>query len=97
MTNHLHRTALTCGPLVYLRTLKCASTFFWQSFTKFGWVEIEFDKIDWQKQQVFSHIMHPTQRRLKGISEFIWINQTQDLLTTDSDYKKFIQIGRAHV
>ena len=91
MTNHFHRTALTCGAFVYLRTLKCASTFFWKSFSRFGWVEIAFDKIDWQTQKVFSHIMDPDLRRIKGITEFVYLNQSQDLLSTDNAYQTFVQ------
>jgi hypothetical protein len=89
--SYLNRNALTCGKLVYLRTLKCASTFFWNSFVRIGWVEILFDEINWQQQQVFSHIMDPGLRRIKGISEYVWMNQTQDRLASDLDYRKFIQ------
>ena len=85
------RTACTCGPLVYLRTLKCASTFFWTSFSRFGWVEIAFDQINWQQQRVFSHIIDPDLRRIKGVAEFVWMNHAQDQLATDPAYQTFIQ------
>lgn len=91
MTDYSLRTACTCGPLVYLRTLKCASTFFWNSLSRFGWVEIAFDQINWQQQRVFSHIINPRMRRIKGIAEFVWMNHAQDLLTTDPDYQTFVQ------
>ena len=91
MIDYSLRTACTCGPLVYLRSLKCASTFFWNSFSRFGWVEIAFDQIDWQQQRVFSHILDPNIRRIKGIAEFVWMNQAQDQLATDPDYRTFIQ------
>jgi len=91
MIDHSHRTACTCGPLVYVRTLKCASTFFWKSFRRFGWVDIAFDQIDWQRQQVFSHIMDPRMRRIKGIAEFVWMNHAQDQLATDPAYRTFVQ------
>ena len=91
MIDHHHRTACTCGPLVYLRTLKCASTFFWHSFNdKFGWEEIAFDNINWESQHVFSHILDPGIRRIKGVTEFIWMNQTQDQLA-DPAYRTFVQ------
>jgi hypothetical protein len=90
MIDYSLRTACTCGPLVYLRTLKCASTFFWNSFSQFGWIEIAFDKIDWQTQRVFSHILDPNIRRIKGIAEFVWMNHTQDQLT-DPAYRTFVQ------
>ena len=89
--NHRRTITCSCGPLVYVRTLKCASTFFWHSFNeKFGWEEIAFDKIDWSQQQVFSHIIDPKIRRIKGVTEFIWMNQTLEQLK-DPDYRTFIQ------
>lgn len=91
LIDYSHRTACTCGPLVYVRTLKCASTFFWHSFNqKFGWEEIKFDDINWQTQHVFSYIMDPRQRRVKGVTEFVWMHQTQDQLL-DPAYRTFIQ------
>ena len=89
--DHRQREACTCGPLVYVRTLKCASTFFWNSFIQFGWEEIAFDKIDWQTQRVFSHIMDPDIRRIKGVTEFLWMNQTQDLVIKSMGYQRFIR------
>jgi len=92
MIDHSHRTACTCGKLVYVRTLKTASTFFWESFrNKLGWTEIAFDQIDWQQQRVFSHILDPRMRRIKGIAEFVWMNHTQDQLSTDPAYRTFVQ------
>lgn len=91
MIDYSLKTACTCGPLVYLRTLKCASTFFWNNFSRFGWVEIAFDKIDWSRQRVFSHIMDPQQRRIKGIAEFVWMNQTQHLLVKNPAYRTFVR------
>ena len=84
---------LTCGNLVYVRTLKCASTFFWDSFKKLGWWGIEFDKIDWKNQHVFSHIMDPDKRRHKGVAEYINMYNAYDLFYQNETFKKFI----AHV
>ena len=89
--NHHTNTTCTCGPLAYVRTLKCASTFFWHSFNqKFGWEEIAFGQIDWKTQHVFSHIIDPGIRRIKGVTEYVWINHAQDQLA-DPDYRTFIQ------
>jgi hypothetical protein len=84
---------LTCGHLVYVRTLKCASTFFWNSFKKLGWWEIDFEKIDWKHQHVFSHIMEPEQRRHRGVAEYINMHNAYDLFYQNEIFKKYI----AHV
>ena len=81
---------LTCGHLVYVRTLKCASTFFWNSFKKLGWWEIEFDQIDWKNQQVFSHMMDPDHRRHKGVAEYINMYNSYDLFYQNETFRKFI-------
>jgi hypothetical protein len=84
---------LTCGHLVYVRTLKCASTFFWNSFKKLGWWEIGFDSIDWKHQHVFSHILEPVHRRHKGVAEYIDMHDMYDLFYQNQPFRKFI----AHV
>jgi hypothetical protein len=82
---------LTCGHLVYVRTLKCASTFFWDSFKKLGWWEIDFDSIDWKNQHVFSHMMDPDKRRHKGVAEYINMYNAYDLFYQNETFKKFIE------
>ena len=84
---------LTCGPLTYVRTLKCASTFFWETFKKIGWSEIRFNEIDWKNQHVFSHMMDPDQRRHKGVAEYIDMNNAYDLFYHNETFRKFV----AHV
>jgi len=81
---------ITCGNVVYVQTLKCASTFFWQNFKRFGWWEIRFDSIDWKNQRVFSHILDPDQRRHKGVAEYIDMNDAYDLFYENETFKKFI-------
>jgi hypothetical protein len=81
---------LTCGHLVYVRTFKCASTFYWNSFKEFGWQEINFDSIDWKHQHVFSHIMEPEQRRHKGVAEYIHTHNAYDLFYNNETFSKFI-------
>lgn len=67
--------------LVYARTLKCGSEFFWKNFTiTAGWEPVKWSDIDWSKDTVFSYIMDPIQRRHKGIAEYLFINQALDLL-----------------
>lgn len=81
---------VTSGDLVYVRTLKCASTFFWETFKKLGWWEIKFDEIDWKNQHVFSHMLDPDQRRHKGVAEYIDMNDAYDLFYHNETFKKFI-------
>lgn len=59
------------GPLVYLRTLKCASTYYSEEFKRNGWIQESFEDINWEKDHVFSFIMDPLDRRIKGLAEFI--------------------------
>lgn len=75
-----HLQVLTNGPLVYIATWKCASTFFYNNFQQAGWTEVDFKDINWAEQRVISHIMEPGHRRIKGLAEFIHMNQCQDLI-----------------
>ena len=83
--------ALSCGPMVYLRTLKCGSTFFYNNLVDWGWEEINFCDIKWQTQIVFSHIMEPVRRRHKAIAEYIFMTNTWDLLFDNPKIQQFIQ------
>ena len=77
--------------LVYARTLKCASEFFYKNFTlTAGWQPITYNDIDWQNNYVFSYIMDPIDRRHKGIAEFLIQTNTQHLLNID-DFGKIIK------
>jgi hypothetical protein len=81
----------TCGPLVYLRTLKCASSFFWTSFCQLKWSVIRFDQIDWKNQRVFSHILDPDVRRHKAIAQVIHANNAYDLFYNDQEFQRSIE------
>ena len=81
---------ITCGDLVYVRTLKCASTFYWETFKKLGWSEIDFDKIDWKNQHVFSHMMWPDHRRHRGVAKYIDMHDAYDLFYENETFRKFI-------
>ena len=64
-------TAVRKGSAVYVRNLKCASTFFHQNFLAQGWQPTDYCEIDWQRDFVFSHIMDPVIRRHKSLAEYI--------------------------
>jgi len=84
--------ACSNGPLTYLRTLKNASSFFFNSLTgNFRWWPVAWSEIQWHETHVFSHIQDPIQRRHKGILEYIIINNCTDLLTGDQDFQRLIR------
>ena len=56
--------------IVYIPTLKVASRYFITHLLKHGFVERNQGEIDFEDNFVFSHIMHPIQRRNKGVAEF---------------------------
>jgi hypothetical protein len=67
--------------LVYVRTLKCGSEFFYRNFTEVaGWETEKYENIDWEKDHAFSYCMDPVKRRHKGIAEFLIHTGTVDLL-----------------
>ena len=89
-----NKTLKACrmGPLVYIRTLKCASSFFYNNLTEtFRWEPIDFDRIDWTNHHVFSHIMDPIERRHKGVLEYILMTNTQDLLRNSAEFRNLIR------
>ena len=71
--------------LVYLRTLKCASTYYSRLLINNGWIQESGDRIDWNADHVFSFIMNPFERRLKGLTEFVCVNQLYNLLTNTNE------------
>lgn len=80
----------TNGPLVYLRTFKCASTFFYRNFVDtYKWNEIQFRDIDWSRQRVFTHMLDPIQRRHKGVAEFLHMTKCHQYLST-RNFQNFI-------
>ena len=86
MINNLKRDISCCrfGNVVYARTLKAGSEFFYKNFTQTaGWKSMTFNDIDWDHDTVFSYIMDPIQRRHKGISEIIISTGTRDLLLSN--------------
>lgn len=87
--NHLY--ALTNGPLVYLATFKCASTFFNRNLRNWQWSEIPFTEINWADQRVFSHIMDPWERRHKGIAEYLNMSECIDLWYENERFRNMLR------
>jgi len=81
--------------LVYLRTLKCASTFFFYNFQSWGWQPINFYDIDWANDHVFSYIMEPIERRHKGIAEWISMQGHREQFYRDAAYRQIIALTPA--
>ena len=78
--------------LVYVRTLKCGSEFFYRNFTQTaGWTPVKWDDITWDKDHVFSYIMDPIERRHKGVAEFVVMNNGADLLFNNPAFSAYIQ------
>jgi hypothetical protein len=82
---------LSCESLVYVRSLKCASSFFHESFQRLQWNKIQFDQIDWKNQQVFGHILDPDTRRNKAVAEVIYQNNAYELFYNDESFRTLIK------
>lgn len=95
MTYPRHLPYVECARyknLVYARTLKCASEFFYRNFVQTaGWKPILYKDINWDQDTVFSYIMDPIKRRHKGISEFIVANDLKNLLFNDKRFQRTIE------
>jgi hypothetical protein len=90
LKNGIH--CLTNGHMVYVRNLKCASTFFGSSFKKcWRWEPIRWHDIDWKTQHVFGHVLDPIQRRFKGLAEYINQHNLNDLLHTNINFQNFVK------
>lgn len=79
------------GNLVYARTLKAGSEFFYRNFTQTaGWEPQRWADIDWDRDHVFSYVMDPIRRRHKGISEVLIQTQATDLLFNNPAFASVI-------
>ena len=77
--------------LVYVRTLKCASEFFYRNFDETSsWEKINWDQIDWSQDRVFSYIMDPVRRRHKGIAEFLIHHRLTEQLFDNSKFAELV-------
>lgn len=83
-------TCLRRSRLVYARTLKCGSEFFWRNFRDVGWQEIAWQDINWENNHVFSFIMDPIQRRHKGMAEWVIYNDFREQVMQDPAFQRMI-------
>jgi hypothetical protein len=75
--------------LVYIPITKHASSSYIELFrNQLNWEPIQTDEIDWANNHVFSHLLHPYTRHLKGITECIQKYDLTELL----DNKKFLTL-----
>ena len=78
--------------LVYLRTLKCASTFFYRNFREnLMWQTIPWSNIDWENDHVFSHIMEPVKRRHKAVAQRLFMLGLCDQYINDSNLQECLE------
>lgn len=83
---------LSNGFMVYVRNLKCASTFFGSSFEKcWRWEPIRWSNIDWKTQHVFGHMLDPVERRFKGLAEYINMHGLSALFESDTRFQNFVK------
>lgn len=73
------------GNLVYLASLKAASTFYITLLLSNGWDTITFDSIDWTTDHVFGFISEPVARYIKAVTEDffneeIYIEETEEII-----------------
>lgn len=82
----------TNGHIVYVRNLKCASTFFGSSFEKcWRWEPILWSNINWETQHVFGHMLDPIQRRFKGLAEYINMHDLNNLFHDNIYFQNFVK------
>jgi hypothetical protein len=87
----INRLACRFENLVYVRTLKCASSFYYNNLTQsYAWQPLDYDDIDWQQHHVFSHIMDPVTRNIKAKLEYLIMNSHTDLLKLP-DFRYFFR------
>jgi hypothetical protein len=83
---------LTNGFMVYVRNLKCASTFFGSSFEKsWRWEPVSWSNINWETQHVFGHMLDPLERRFKGLAEYINMHGLSASFHTDARFQTFVK------
>lgn len=85
-------TACQYHNLVYVGTLKCASTFFYFNFIQeLKWAEINWQDINWEKYHVFGHIQDPVVRRHKAIAERLSMFNLEKFYFDNRSLQKFLQ------
>lgn len=68
--------------LVYIATLKCASTFYTTLLMDNGWQRVSWDNIDWNKDHVFGFMSDPVKRWFKGLQEDIQNEESRSFAHT---------------
>jgi hypothetical protein len=69
--------------LVYIPIPKHASTSYRNIFTTIGFGFDDYSNINWQTDNVFSHICNPLTRHIKGVTEFL-LRENLEHLINDS-------------
>lgn len=78
-----------CKNLVYIPITKCASTTYIKFFRdELNWESIDSHTIDWENDHVFSHIIHPAERHIKGSATALFNLGIEDLV----DHPKFSKL-----
>jgi hypothetical protein len=84
--------ALRYNNLVYVRNLKCASTFFYENLLNvLGWKKTSYDDINWELDHVFGHLIDPVERRHKGVAEFIDMCGLTDKFVNDDQLQSLLR------
>lgn len=95
LDRHTQKDSIQCltnGHLVYVRNLKCASTFFGASFEKcWRWEPILWSNINWRIQHVFGHMLDPIERRFKGLAEYINMHGLNDNFQCNQQFQDFVK------
>jgi hypothetical protein len=83
--------AVACNKITYIRTYKCASSFFYCNLKElYGWREIGLDQINWN-EKVFSHIRNPLDRRHRGLAHYLYHNHPK-MLDNDNIFEVMLDI-----
>lgn len=77
-----------CKNLIYIPIIKCASTTYIKFFRdELKWESIDSHEIDWENNHVFSHIIHPAERHVKGTATAL-LNLGIESLVDDPKFSK---------
>ncbi len=76
--------------LVYLASLKAASTYYKSVLVSNDWTTIPFDDIDWERDHVFGFISDPVTRYLKALAED-YFNEETEQLVEDPEFQDLLR------
>ena len=83
--------ALAYNDLVYVRNWKCASFFFYNNFLRLGWKPILWSSIDWQRQQVFGHVINPIVLRTRGLAQMLEDKGLLDYYISNPEFQDMLR------